>query len=321
MQANQCGHKWIVSLTQQEEESDLDCALTQALSDLLEINNFAAYINKHFCALVPPTLITPSNTLEHVNSNQIPYLLNKATLNKVRISHAHGITTTYIPVYHLDDIIGILIIETEQALKEQTCMMALHILNIYANQLWLLHKSRLDPLTGLLNRQTFDKKVMEIVSGNGFLLPREGACKNRGWFLAIVDIDLFKDVNDNFGHVVGDGIIAQVAKLLKSSFRVEDYVFRYGGEEFAILFQASTQVDAYNALNRLRANVAKYSFVQVEQLTISIGFLELQNIDTVSRIVNQADLALYHSKRTGRNKVTACSELVLYEEEAITQEY
>ena len=319
MEANKCGHKWIVSLTQQEEEGDLDCALIQAVSDLLKVNNFAIYINKHFSAPIPPTLINPKNGLKDVNSIQIQHLLNKATPNKVIVSHAYAHTTSYIPVYHLDDVTGVLIIETEHALKEQTCMMALHILNIYANQLWLLHKSRLDPLTGLLNRQTFDKKVMEIVSGDGFLVPREGACKNRGWFLAIVDIDLFKNVNDNFGHVVGDKVISQVAKLLRKSFRVEDYVFRYGGEEFAILFQASTQADAYNALDRLRANVAKYPFAQVEQLTISIGFLELQNIDTVSSLVNQADLALYHSKKTGRNKVTACSELTLYEDELTTQ--
>ncbi|MBH0057757.1 GGDEF domain-containing protein [Pseudoalteromonas sp. SWXJZ94C] len=321
MEANKCGHEWIISLTQQEEESDLDSALVQVSSDLLKVDNFSIYINKHFSALVPPTLINPKNDLDNISSTQAQHLLSKATPNKVRVTHAYGRTTSHVPVYHLDDVIGVLIIETEQALKEQTCMMALHILNIYANQLWLLHKSRLDPLTELLNRQTFDKKVMEIVSGNGFLLPREDASKKRGWYLAIVDIDLFKNVNDNFGHVVGDKVISQVAKLLRKSFRVEDYVFRYGGEEFAILFQAKTHVDAYNALNRLRTNIAKYSFVHIERLTISIGFLELQRFDTVSRIVNQADLALYHSKKTGRNKVTACSELELYEEELVTQSY
>ncbi len=319
MQANKCGHEWIISLTQQEEEGDLDAALIQVISDLLEVDNFAIYINKYFCVPVPPKLINTPSDIEHVKPAKIQQLLSKATPNKVRVSHAGGRTISYVPVYHLEDVIGVLIIETPQKLPERIGVMALHILNIYANQLWLLHKSRLDPLTELLNRQTFDKKVMEIVSGNGFLLPRQNVNKDRSWYLAIADIDLFKNVNDNFGHVVGDGVIAQVAKLLKYNFRVEDYVFRYGGEEFAILFQSRSQAAAYTALNRLRVNVADHSFAQIERLTISIGFLALQSIDTVSSIVNQADLALYHSKKTGRNKVTACSELALYDEVATTQ--
>ena len=195
----------------------------------------------------------------------------------------------------------------------------MYILNVYANQLWILHKSRLDPLTGLLNRQTFDKKVMEIVTGNGFLLPREKADTKRCWYLAIVDIDLFKNVNDTFGHVVGDGVIAQVAKLIKNNFRIEDYAFRYGGEEFAIVFQSQTNTDALNALSRLRQRVASHDFEHIQQLTISIGFLELQSADTVSSIVNQADIALYHSKKTGRNKVTSCHELTLSKEVRISQ--
>lgn len=319
MQANTCGHEWVVSLTEQEEESKLDIALIQVAGDLLNVKNFAIYINKHFTLQVPPTLINTQSNLKYLDPQKVQLLLNKAAPNKIRVTHAFGNIITYIPIYHLETAIGILIIETEYPISERVSMLAVHILNIYANQLWILHKSRLDPLTELLNRQTFDKKVMEIVSGNGFLLPREEANKKRGWYLAIVDIDLFKSVNDNFGHVVGDSVIAQVAKLLKNNFRVEDYAFRYGGEEFAILFQAETDSDAYNALDRLRVRVASHLFEQVKQLTISIGFLKLQSADTVSSIVNQADLALYHSKKTGRNRITSCSELVLCKEVAVTQ--
>ena len=162
--------------------------------------------------------------------------------------------------------------------------------------------------------QTFDKKVIEIVSGKGFLLPRDDTNEKRRWYLAIADIDHFKRVNDSYGHVIGDEVILLVARLLKNNFRLEDYVFRYGGEEFAVLFQTKTEAQAHIALNRLRSNIAEYPFPQVGQLTISIGFLELASIDTVSSIVNQADMALYHSKNSGRNKVTAYSELEVNEE-------
>ncbi|MBB1376747.1 GGDEF domain-containing protein [Pseudoalteromonas sp. SR43-2] len=317
MKANKCGHEWIIKLTQQEEESDLDSALIQIISDLLEVDNFAIYVNKNFSAPIPPTLINPNSNLEQLSPDEASLLLQKVTQNKIRVSYAFSRTTSYVPIYHFGKVVGTLLIETEQELPERTTMLAVHILNIYANQLGLLYKSRLDPLTELLNRQTFDKKVIEIVSGNGFLLPRNDNNKKRRWYLAIADIDNFKNINDNYGHVIGDEVILLVARLLKNNFRIEDYVFRYGGEEFAMLFRAKTEADAHVALNRLRLNVAQYPFPQIGQLTISIGFLELVSIDTVSSIVNQADLALYYSKNTGRNRVTSYSELEVNNEPKI----
>ena len=317
MKANKCGHEWIIKLTQQEEESDLDSALIQIISDLLEVDNFAIYVNKNFSAPIPPTLINSNSNLEQLSPDEASLLLQKVTQNKIRVSYAFSSTTSYVPIYHFGKVVGTLLIETEQELPERTTMLAVHILNIYANQLGLLYKSRLDPLTELLNRQTFDKKVIEIVSGNGFLLPRNDNNKKRRWYLAIADIDNFKNINDNYGHVIGDEVILLVARLLKNNFRIEDYVFRYGGEEFAMLFQAKTEADAHVALNRLRLNVAQYPFPQIGKLTISIGFLELVSIDTVSSIVNQADLALYYSKNTGRNRVTSYSELEVNNEPKI----
>ena len=317
MKANKCGHEWIIKLTQQEEESDLDSALIQIIGDLLEVDNFAIYVNKNFSAPIPPTLINSNSNLEQLSPDEASLLLQKVTQNKIRVIYAFSSTTSYVPIYHFGKVVGTLLIETEQELPERITMLAVHILNIYANQLGLLYKSRLDPLTELLNRQTFDKKVIEIVSGNGFLLPRNDNNKERRWYLAIADIDNFKNINDNYGHVIGDEVILLVARLLKNNFRIEDYVFRYGGEEFAMLFQAKTEADAHVALNRLRLNVAQYPFPQIGQLTISIGFLELVSIDTVSSIVNQADLALYYSKNTGRNRVTSYSELEVNNEPKI----
>lgn len=317
MKANSCGHEWIIKLTQQEEESDLDAALIQIISNLLEVKNFSIYINKYVSQSLTPTLINADNSLKALEPQDALLLLNKVAENKIRVSHAYGVVTSYVPVYHFGKVIGVLLIETQHELSERVTALAIHILNIYANQLGLLYKSRLDPLTELLNRQTFDRKVVEIVSGNGFLQPRSEVRNKRRWYLAIADIDHFKSVNDNYGHVIGDEVILLVARLLKNNFRLEDYVFRYGGEEFAVLFQTKTEVEAHIALNRLRLNIAEYPFPQIGQLTISSGFLELASIDTVSSIVNQADLALYHSKNTGRNRVTAYSELEVNDERKI----
>lgn len=307
---NPCGHEWIVSITQQTEEPDLDQALLVAISELPECSEFALYINKHFNHDIAPQLLNPHSSLEKLDDQALILLLNKVSQNKVRVSSAFGYFTSYIPVYYLGKVIGVLLVKTSKELSERYSILAMHMLNVYANQLALIHKSRLDPLTELLNRQTFDKKVLEIVAGEDFLSTCD-ISEHTPWFLAIVDIDHFKRVNDNFGHVIGDEVILLVSRLLKNNFRMEDYIFRYGGEEFAVLFKATGESDAGNVLNRFRGNVAEYPFPQIGNLTISAGFLQLDEVDMVASIVHKADLALYHSKNNGRNQVTAYSELGL----------
>lgn len=311
---NSCGHEWIVSITQQEEEPDLDQALLSAITELPDIEDFALYVNKHFGKDIPPLLLNPDSSLEPLESQEVNLILQKVAKNKIRISSAFGHYTSYIPTYYLGEVIGVLLVESEYELPERSIMLAVHVLNVYANQLALIHRSRLDPLTELLNRQTFDKKVIEIISGDTFITSTRASAKQSHWFLALLDIDHFKRVNDNFGHVIGDEVILLVARLIKNSFRIDDFIFRYGGEEFAVLFQASDEHDARNMLNRVRCNVAEYPFPQVNNLTISSGFLALSEIDMVSVLVHKADLALYHSKNNGRNQVTAYTELEIEQE-------
>ncbi|MBE0377928.1 GGDEF domain-containing protein [Pseudoalteromonas prydzensis] len=309
MIANPCGHEWIVFLTQQTEEQSLDAALITAISGLADMQVFALYINKHFNPQTPPTLLNVDSQIEQFAADELMHLLDNVSKNKVRVSSAFGCITTYVPVYYLGTVIGLLMVESKDELPEGTTVLALHILNVYANQLALIHKSRLDPLTELLNRQTFEKKVIEILSGDDFSTKNIALKESKNWYLAIIDIDHFKRVNDNFGHVIGDEVILLVSRLLKNNFCLEDYVFRYGGEEFAVLFQSDDKAAARGVLNRLRTNVAEYPFPQVGNLTVSAGFLELSHIDMVATLVHKADLALYESKNNGRNLVTAYSDL------------
>lgn len=307
--ANPCGHEWVVSITQQEEEPDLDQALLRAISELAEIDAFAIYVNKHFNDDVAPILLNKDSPLGALENHEISSILQKVSKNKIRISAAFGSYTSYIPMYYLGRVIGMLLVEKDHELAERTTMLSIHILNVYANQLALIHRSRLDPLTELLNRQTFDTKVIEIVSDDEFSLSNDA----QSWFLAIVDIDHFKRVNDNFGHVIGDEVILLLARLLKNNFKVDDFVFRYGGEEFAVLFNAKSDSDALHILECFRNNVAEYPFPQVGQLTVSIGYLKLTEVDMVASLVNKADLALYHSKNNGRDQVTSYLDLNLVE--------
>ncbi|MBQ4832006.1 GGDEF domain-containing protein [Pseudoalteromonas sp. MMG010] len=307
MKQDTCGHQWIISLTQQQQESDLDAELIQVFNELVGFNGFALYVNKYFSDAGTPKQLNPHRTMEALSPQEAITLLR--TLN------AGGTQAkNIIPIKHINQVIGFVCISTNVNLLAQTHTLMSNILKVYANQLGLLYKSCLDPLTELLNRQTFDKKVIEIVTDDGFSNDDIESYENQYWFLAIIDIDHFKSVNDTYGHVIGDEVILLVARLLKNNFRLEDYVFRYGGEEFAILFKTQNKECAAGLLNRLRLKISEFSFPQVGQLTVSSGFLQLQAIDSVSSLVNKADVALYHSKNRGRNKVTAYSDLNLIEE-------
>nr|WP_290444155.1 GGDEF domain-containing protein [Pseudoalteromonas sp. XMcav2-N] len=192
-------------------------------------------------------------------------------------------------------------------------------MNVFFHQWHTLALARIDPLSQLLNRQTFDERVLQIASGQGFLQPRE-AHNARNWYLALFDIDHFKRVNDSFGHVIGDEVILLTAQYLKDNFRAEDYVFRYGGEEFAILFQAHSDTEAQSLLDRVRDVVGMATFPQVKTVTLSGGYTEVTDVMQVSELVNQADRALYHAKQHGRNKVVFFGALGLESEQVASSD-
>jgi diguanylate cyclase (GGDEF)-like protein len=189
---------------------------------------------------------------------------------------------------------------------------------LYRNYQSLLDYSERDSLTGLLNRKTFDEKFSKMVAGG---MPeeetfdqidserRQHADVQEQW-LAVVDIDHFKRVNDQFGHLYGDEVLILVANLLRLSFRTQDRVFRFGGEEFVILLRSTTRDDARKIFERFRSNVEKHDFPQVGQVTVSLGFASINQSETPVVILGHADQALYYAKANGRNRVFNYEELV-----------
>lgn len=124
--------------------------------------------------------------------------------------------------------------------------------------------------------------------------------------LCFFDIDHFKNINDTYGHNVGDDVIKAFANCLKENIRDVDVAFRWGGEEFLVLIKGKVDesVDVYSILDRLRASVEAIDIDELPKYTVSIGYSYYDpNLD-VKDLIRQADLALYESKRTGRNKVS-----------------
>jgi len=131
-----------------------------------------------------------------------------------------------------------------------------------------------------------------------------------GYWLGVVDIDHFKRVNDGFGHLIGDEVLVLVARIMRQSFRHYDRLYRFGGEEFVILLRGGTEADAMRAFERFRTNVESYPFPQVNKVTVSVGFTEVQHKDTPSLAFSRADQGVYQAKHEGRNQVLCFESLV-----------
>lgn len=124
--------------------------------------------------------------------------------------------------------------------------------------------------------------------------------------LVIADIDLFKQVNDKYGHMAGDAILKHVANLLRSGVRESDFVARYGGEEFVILMPETGLIDATKAINKLRQRIAQSNPSvggQTLNVTVSFGVAEFEGDDVPRDVFHRADTALYRAKSKGRNQV------------------
>jgi diguanylate cyclase (GGDEF)-like protein len=230
-------------------------------------------------------------------------------------------TCTCFPLATDSDAHGVLQIDTAQPLALEDLRLVASILRIYRNFEGLLDYSERDTLTGLLNRKTFDDSFMRLTAAPAALHPpaapptAEGAGQRRPQaetqlWLGVIDIDHFKRVNDGYGHLIGDEVLLLLSRLMRSSFRFQDPLYRFGGEEFVVLMRCAAGADATVAFERLRANVAAHSFPQVGRITISAGFTQLRPNDTPATAFDRADKAVYYAKQNGRNQVRHHAELV-----------
>jgi diguanylate cyclase (GGDEF)-like protein len=157
-----------------------------------------------------------------------------------------------------------------------------------------------DDLSGLYNRRAF----MEIAQLEFERFLRYGAPLSVFMF----DIDKFKKLNDQWGHLIGDEVLKELGKLCKHSMRNIDILGRYGGEEFIALLPQTELAEALQAAERLRSLIDTYPFYCRDQclhITISIGVVEAQSQDkTLDALLDRVDQAMYRAKAAGRNTVS-----------------
>jgi diguanylate cyclase (GGDEF)-like protein len=210
-----------------------------------------------------------------------------------------GLCCHVFPLWNEREIIALLELSRSSKLEGIQAYTVHGLLRVYRNHLGLLDYGDRDELTGLLNRRTFGTYFKQIAAEDTIHAV-----------IAVVDIDFFKRINDQFGHPYGDEVLILLARLMRDSFAGIEGVFRFGGEEFLLLLPETTQEEAWAALDDFRAAVAQASFPQVGRVTVSIGFSIIQPDDNGAAAFGRADEALYLAKHSGRNRVKCYEELV-----------
>lgn len=233
---------------------------------------------------------------------------------------ADGKYHLWLPLWLADKVVSCLEITQDQPFSARKLDVIEGIFRVYQNYQSLLDYSERDALTGLFNRKTFDghfarhtrdggESLRHIDTANASGEKRGSPTANARHWLAVVDIDHFKLVNDRFGHLYGDEVLILVANILRNSFRSQDKIFRFGGEEFVVLLRSTSLEIAHQVFNRFRTAVESYLFPQVGQITVSLGFIATDTGAPVE-ILGQADQALYYAKEHGRNLVCYYDDLI-----------
>ena len=233
---------------------------------------------------------------------------------------------TYLPLASESGVeeAGVIEIHSKARLTPQDHDAARRVLRVYRNMQSMFAHSERDALTGLLNRKSFDDTfyksfrdepqaaVDESVpshAGGIAAVPKRRAESGEVFWLAMVDVDHFKLVNDKYGHQIGDEVLILVARILKNTFRGYDRIYRFGGEEFVILLRCPDHASAVLAVERFRVAMEKYAFPQVGSITASVGLSEIKVSDTPEAVCERADQAVYYAKRNGRNRVCSYTDL------------
>lgn len=154
-------------------------------------------------------------------------------------------------------------------------------------------RAHTDSLTGIANRVRLEE----------FFDERAYATAKTPLTIALLDIDHFKQINDTYGHLVGDAILKELTRVVASHIRESDLFARWGGEEFVILFNNITLEHTLHITEKLRRIIEESPFESIGRLTVSFGISEMNPQESLSSLIERADSALYRAKKSGRNRI------------------
>lgn len=323
----------VADLTALRDREELEIIMAMAASDLLEasegklwrIAGAASDLRVHERAWLAGRRVTVSDMPWDIGG--LPTL---ASHRELRICYdqktpapfgpdADGRHRQVFPIVSPKGVVGFLDVCRAAPLDDDQRRLVSGLIRIYQNHLENLDYSESDELTGLLNRKTFDASFSLLTRieapARAGAVPFERIERRRPvnpdeprW-LAVMDIDFFKRINDRFGHAGGDEVLVAMAQLMRGSFRQADRLFRCGGEEFVIILEPTQMQYVGGVLERFRAIVENHAFPHIGAVTVSVGYTCVGPGDTGAAAFRRADEALYAAKRQGRNKVICYEEL------------
>lgn len=310
----------VAAATQHRDRDDIERSLVQLVSQFLDADIVSLYKLEHgaesdVAVSCVAAINGPSGMQVTRGTSEALQLSDLASWRRClekRSPRATLLTPgrfeTVIPVIGAgDEPLGLLRIVRSSAPDSRELNLVTGILQIISNHLALLDYGERDTLTGLLNRRTFENQFEKLRVG---LSRRAAANPDHASWLALVDIDHFKAVNDRHGHIIGDEVLLSAGQIIQRSLRGTDNVYRFGGEEFAVLLPHVPKHVASNAFERLRRAVEQHAFPQVGQVTVSVGWTQIRLHDSPSHALERADSALYHAKGNGRNQTCYYDELL-----------
>lgn len=261
------------------------------LQSTLELEKLVELFDEELGAIVPHDHFSYENVNENIkydignialHSSNYRLVLFGKSLGQVTISR--NTKFVEVEVQKIESLISALIYPLRNALLYKQAV----------------EKAYIDPLTGVNNRAAFDKSIEQEMEFS--------ARHKHDLTLMMLDLDKFKDINDNYGHTVGDAILRSFADCIMKCLRRSDILFRYGGEEFSVLLRNTGTEGAVLLAERMRKNVEEIEFeynnIKIKT-TVSIGLAQMQEGDSIIGLIERADELLYTAKNNGRNLVAS----------------
>lgn len=198
----------------------------------------------------------------------------------------------------------VLLAEGKASATDLALLSGLH--QIFTRQTVLLDDKERDALTHLLNRQSLGHTLAEVK--RYYLTKKATKDSEKLSWLALMDIDHFKKINDKYGHLFGDEVLLHFSNLLEENMRYTDFIFRYGGEEFVVILNDTTAEGAKECFERFRIAVENFAFPS-GGVTVSIGYTPIIPDKPSEQLIAEADKSVYYAKDNGRNQVISADQL------------
>ncbi len=315
----------VAKVTEQKDKDSLEISLVTTLAELyqptsirlLKITNTQTNTE----ALVSMAYHSTSKTVNTSVLEKIPidqddslqYCLTHTEPVIDTAYHNQSIRAIYPIFNNQNTVIGFIELVTPSFDETQNKFVTA-FMKIYRNYLRIMDESNHDELTGLLNRKTFDSNFQKILLEAKAIEQkshkRRKIEKNNYYWLAIADIDHFKQVNDAYGHLFGDEVLILLTNIMRNTFRNNDKLYRFGGEEFVIILSPTDAFGAKCAFEQFKKAVESYKFPKIKKITISLGFTQIKPLGTPISTIDKADAALYYAKKHGRNSTYEYEQLV-----------